>query len=117
MKSKDQTLLEEAYGAMNRASNSQLGIAIDIYLRRENGFDIKKKELVADVQKALREFGAKVVPFSDTLSNGSSVLELTIPYKDHELTRETEPLDPEHKEDYDRALRSIGIDSFDIYPM
>jgi hypothetical protein len=86
-------------------------------LEEKKALIARKKTILRSVREALSKFGVKVVPFGNTLVNGSSVLELTIPYERHQLFKETEPLDPEHKEDYEEALRSIGINFFHVYPM
>jgi hypothetical protein len=119
MKSIDQRLLAEAYNeqVVNPvARRPRRGVAVDIYLRRESNFQAKKQELYKKVKAFMKQtYDQSVLPFGDTLSNGSSVLELTVPYFKGKLDMEVELLDKEQKRDYENDLRGLGIDNFDVY--
>ena len=92
------------------------GIAIDIYLRRDRNYIQTKTKLFYDIKGYfIRDGSPGVVEFGDTLTNQSSVLELTIPFERYQLDQEIELLPNETEEDYRDILRSMGIEHFDIY--
>jgi len=88
MKSKDQTLLQEAYKRVYllkeedyELEGEEAGseIAVEIYLRRESDdMDPEKRQAFAAIKTKLEAKGYAVEPFKDTLKNGSAVLELTV---------------------------------------
>jgi len=114
MKPTDTQLLEEAYKHVEKTlneSSSARGVAIDVYLRREPGFESKKKQVFTSLKTKI----PNVKPFGNTFSNGSGVLEVTIPYEKWKLEQDVELLPPEDKQEYEDILRNIGINSFDVY--
>ncbi len=114
MKTQDQQLLEEAYKHVEKTlneSSSPRGVAIDIYLKREPGFESKKKQVFTSLKTKI----PSAKPFGNTFLNGSSVLEVTIPYEKWKIEQDVELLPSEDKQEYEDILRNIGINSFDVY--
>jgi hypothetical protein len=96
--------------------NNKRGVAVDIYLQRSKDFMSEKTRLFKIVRQEMKNtYDQKVVAFNDTLTNNSSVLELTIIFPEGQLDREVNLTEPEHIDDYKNTLRDLGVESYDVY--
>ena len=106
--------LEDLYEKVIKENyQAKPGMAVEVYLRRSGNFQQEKMQLAKQIAQTFKQqMGLSVRPFGDTLQNGSSVLELTVPYEADVAGQESVP----DTSDYEQVLHGLGLEHFSLYP-